>query len=534
MIKVAGQGRPAAIDRRAFVANLVSTLLIASGLLVGLPVLQAAASTGPQTTAPPVQGGDAGRAAGEAPLRLAQYGNVEIYIDEYGRRVIVDAFTGEVLGVERPGAYRNREAYRRALRNRELGRDPGYDIYDPNADIPYKPRPYVDGHPVGEDPGYSREPVPEAPQYAYPDDQYPEAPQAYPDEPQPRDVTRGQVERKKLGDVPGTSDDQANVGTYKEWSTEGDGSGGGQDQASVEQPGEQSSVEPGITPPSIAFGARDEVAALQVLLDRKGASSGVIDGRFGSNVDKALIAYRDITGENLHSTDSARIKTDLAASGGDAFVKYTITAEDAAGPYVASVPADYGAKAKLDRLGYTSVSEMLAERFHMDEGYLKALNPGANFGRPGTVIKVANVGGEVKGEVARIVADKRKKEVFAYDSDGKLLAAYPATIGSDETPSPSGTHQVSRVAFDPQYTYNPKLNFKQGDNDKVLTIPPGPNGPVGSIWIALDKPTYGIHGTPDPSKIGKAESHGCVRLTNWDAAELARMVKPGVEVEFVD
>jgi lipoprotein-anchoring transpeptidase ErfK/SrfK len=177
---------------------------------------------------------------------------------------------------------------------------------------------------------------------------------------------------------------------------------------------------------------------------------------------------------------------------------------------------------------------MLAERFHMDEGYLKALNPGANFGRPGTVIKVANVGGEVKGEVARIVADKRKKEVFAYDSDGKLLAAYPATIGSDETPSPSGTHQVSRVAFDPQYTYNPKLNFKQGDNDKVLTIPPGPNGPVGSIWIALDKPTYGIHGTPDPSKIGKAESHGCVRLTNWDAAELARMVKPGVEVEFVD
>ena len=101
---------------------------------------------------------------------------------------------------------------------------------------------------------------------------------------------------------------------------------------------------------------------------------------------------------------------------------------------------------------------------------------------------------------------------------GKLVAAYPATIGSSDTPSPTGTHEVARVAFNPEYTYNPNVNFKQGDNDQVLTIPPGPNGPVGSIWIALSKPTYGIHGTPDPSKIGKTESHGCVRLTNWDAA----------------
>ncbi|PZN49764.1 MAG: hypothetical protein DIU65_13850, partial [Proteobacteria bacterium] len=127
-----------------------------------------------------------------------------------------------------------------------------------------------------------------------------------------------------------------------------------------------------------------------------------------------------------------------------------------------------------------------------------------------------------------------QKQVFAYDEAGKLVAAYPATIGSSDTPSPSGTHAVSRIAFDPNYTYNPKVNFKQGDNDKILTIPPGPNGPVGTVWIALDKPTYGIHGTPEPSKIGKTHSHGCVRLTNWDAAELAKLVKPGVPVEFVD
>ena len=185
-------------------------------------------------------------------------------------------------------------------------------------------------------------------------------------------------------------------------------------------------------------------------------------------------------------------------------------------------------------MGYTSVTEALAERFHMDEAYLKAINPGVNFNRPGTLIKVVNFGKLVQAPVARIVANKSLKQVFAYDASGKLVAAFPATIGSSDTPSPTGIHAVSRVVFDPNYTYNPKLNFKQGQNDKVLTIPPGPNGPVGSIWIALDKPTYGIHGTPEPSKIGKTESHGCVRLTNWDAAELARLVKPGVPVEFVD
>ena len=180
------------------------------------------------------------------------------------------------------------------------------------------------------------------------------------------------------------------------------------------------------------------------------------------------------------------------------------------------------------------MSEMLAERFHMDEGYLKALNPDAVFGRAGTIIKVANTGANVKTPVDHIVADKAKKQVRAYDASGKLIVAYPASIGSSDTPSPAGTHEVAKIAIDPEYTYNPNLNFKQGENDKVLTIPPGPNGPVGSVWIGLSKPTYGIHGTPDPSKIGKTESHGCVRLTNWDAGELAKLVKRGVSVEFLD
>ena len=151
-----------------------------------------------------------------------------------------------------------------------------------------------------------------------------------------------------------------------------------------------------------------------------------------------------------------------------------------------------------------------------------------------SIAATASPGKPKTGSVERIVADKTRKQVRAYDVDGNLVAAYPATIGSTDTPSPSGTVKVERIALDPQYTYNPKINFKQGENDKVLTIPPGPNGPVGTVWIALSKPTYGIHGTPEPSRIGKTNSHGCVRLTNWDATELAKMVKPGIFVQFID
>jgi len=277
-----------------------------------------------------------------------------------------------------------------------------------------------------------------------------------------------------------------------------------------------------------------EIAALQVFLDREGISPGVIDGHLGENVNKAIAAWQQMTGETLDPNNSEDILQRLTYSDGLPIVDYTITAADAAGPYVASIPEDYAHKAQLPALSYTSTSEKLAEQFHMDENYLKTLNPGVDFSIPGTTIKVINPGQPKKGAVARIVADKSKEQVLAYGEDGALIAAYPATIGSTDTPSPVGTHTVQRIALDPGYTYNPKINFKQGDNDKVLEIPPGPNGPVGTVWIALSKPSYGIHGTPEPSKIGKTNSHGCIRLTNWDATELAKMVKPGVTVEFVE
>lgn len=277
-----------------------------------------------------------------------------------------------------------------------------------------------------------------------------------------------------------------------------------------------------------------EITALEVFLARQGISPGAIDGRMGANVTKAIYAYQQMTGQTLDPNNTDAILEQLRMSGGMPIVNYTITAADAAGPYVASIPEDYAAKSQMPSLGYTSTTEMLAERFHMDEGYLKELNPGVDFTVPGTTIKVVNTGASKTGTVAKILADKGRKQVFAYDANGTLIAAYPASIGSADTPSPSGTVTVERVAFNPGYTYNPKINFKQGANDKVLDIPPGPNGPVGTVWMALSKPTYGIHGTPDPSRIGKSQSHGCVRLTNWDATELAKMVKPGVVVEFVD
>lgn len=454
--------------------------IVLSALATGMFSLQAAAAVMPRESA------SQPRIPAQKLVQLAQNTEVEVFYDGRGNRVLVDPYTGKVIAVQPPETQRNRQALRRELRRQQLQRDYGQD--GGYAEAPADGGYYSDdtlAQPT--DPYYSD---------GYYNDAYPEAPGGA------RVITRGALPEPQYGD-------QAAIDRGSTF---------------IERPLE----------PSIAVKGREDVAALQILLDRAGASPGVIDGRFGSNVDKALAAYHELTGTSLKSTDAEGIRQALAETGGDAFASYVITPEDAAGPFVASVPADYSEKAKLERMAFTSVTEMLAERFHMDEAYLKALNPEANFNRPGTIVKVANFGQLVTAPVVRIVADKYQKQLRAYDEDGRLVAAYPATIGSSATPSPTGVHAVSRIALDPNYTYNPNLNFKQGENDRILTIPPGPNGPVGSVWIALDKPTYGIHGTPDPSKIGKTESHGCVRLTNWDARELAKIVKAGVPVEFIE
>ena len=356
-------------------------------------------------------------------------------------------------------------------------------------------------------------------------------PDYFPERPQAEDFSGA------TGTVP---DDRQSNGVFEDQALPGDGirndNMNQDDLAAIDPNAEIIEEKPAIEPEITLDGKKSkfEITALQVFLDREGASPGVIDGKMGSNVSKAIRGYEQITGEKLDPNNSEDILTRLGFNGGLPVMTYEISAADAAGPYVASIPEDYSLKAQLPSLAYTSVTEALAEKFHMDENYLKELNPGVDFTIPGTQIKVINPGIERKGVVARIVADKARKQLFAYDDAGQLVASYPASIGSSDTPSPSGMHAVARVAFDPNYTYNPKINFQQGNNTKVLTIPPGPNGPVGTIWIALDKPTYGIHGTPDPSRIGRSQSHGCIRLTNWDATELAKMVKPGVMVEFID
>jgi lipoprotein-anchoring transpeptidase ErfK/SrfK len=189
----------------------------------------------------------------------------------------------------------------------------------------------------------------------------------------------------------------------------------------------------------------------------------------------------------------------------------------------------------LKALGYTSPREAIAEKFHMSEGLLSALNPGKKFNLAGDRIFVTNVlDKQTKFTVGRIEVDKARQTIRVFDPLDALIAFFPATVGSQEKPTPSGSFKVISVDANPTYRYNPAYKFRGVSSNKPFTIRPGPNNPVGSYWIGLSAEGYGIHGTPDPSKVSKAESHGCVRLTNWDAAWLGTNVKKGTPVVFVE
>ena len=273
-------------------------------------------------------------------------------------------------------------------------------------------------------------------------------------------------------------------------------------------------------------------AKVQVLLDRAGISPGVIDGHKGGMSESALRAFEEQRGLPVDGMLDFDVWAALGGPlSGPVLQSYTIAAADL-NNITPDLPQDYAQLAEMEWVGYQRISEMLAERFHMDEDFLQALNPGATFAE-GETITVANPGAFLQGVVSRIEVRKGSNRLAAYDAAGFMIANYPVTIGSTSTPSPEGVVEVTAIAHLPTYHYDPE-NFVQGENTEPLVLPPGPNGPGGSVWLGLSPPTYGLHGTPEPSSLFRRNSHGCVRLTNWDAEELASLVQVGTVVEFVE
>ncbi len=281
------------------------------------------------------------------------------------------------------------------------------------------------------------------------------------------------------------------------------------------------------TQPDTPHGAKGPAALrAQILLARAHYSCGEIDGAFGSNVQKALAAFQ--SDRKLPSTGTLDAATwgALNSDTAPALVGYTTTSEDVAGPFL-PIPADVKAQAAMPALGYTSALELLGEKFHSSPQLLQALNPNADFTQAGQQLMMPNVTTATPQRAARVVVSKDESSVRAYDADGKLLAFYSATIGSEHDPLPLGEWKINGVARNPKFHYNAQLFWDAKDPNAKETLAPGPNNPVGMVWMDLSKEHYGIHGTPEPGKIGHAESHGCIRLTNWDALELASMVRPG-------
>jgi len=287
-----------------------------------------------------------------------------------------------------------------------------------------------------------------------------------------------------------------------------------------------------------------KVLKVQVELDRAGFSPGVIDGRMGPTTKKALATFQK------------QRKPKLAVG---PIIRYLITPEDAAGPFV-TIPSDVMQQESLPALGYTSLLEEMAERFHSTPAFLQQLNPDARFVE-GEEIEVPNVepmvirglpskpagetppeqlGPETKhGREAApakpkvvVTVSKTNSALTVTDTGGRIVFYAPVTTGSKHDPLPIGKWKVNGVQFNPTFRYNPQLFWDADPRDAKATIPAGPNNPVGLVWIDISKEHYGLHGTPVPSTIGRTQSHGCVRLTNWDALRLAGMVKPGTRVIF--
>jgi lipoprotein-anchoring transpeptidase ErfK/SrfK len=280
-----------------------------------------------------------------------------------------------------------------------------------------------------------------------------------------------------------------------------------------------------------------QAIATQVMLDRAGYSPGEIDGTSGVGTQRALDAF------TKHGGNAAALPQ-------DALTRYRITEQDAAGPFTPNIPSEMTDMAKLDALNYRDVQEALGERFHASPNLLRRLNPQAKFAA-GEEIQVPNVTqnvapiGPPRGSqanqvdqsnpaVTTVTVRKSTSDLTVSDNSGHVLMYAPVTTGSEHDPLPIGDWKVTGVQHNPKFHYNPELFWDAEAKDSKATIPAGPNNPVGVVWIDISRPHYGLHGTPEPAAIGKTTSHGCVRLTNWDAEKLAGLVRPGTKVVFAE